>query len=59
MQALFVIYADFEYILKEVQKLNKDNAGASYTDKFQEHIACSHSCKVVYINDRFSKPVQA
>ena len=43
----FVINGDFKSNLKEVQKLNKDNADVSYTDKYQGSIACSYGYKVV------------
>lgn len=42
LQTPFVIYADFDSNQKDIQKPNRDNAGASYTDKCQEHIACSY-----------------
>ena len=42
LQTSFVIYADFDSNQKDIQKPNRDNAGASYTDKCQEHIACSY-----------------
>ena len=43
----FVIYADFGSNLREVQKPNRDNDDASYTNKYQKHIAYSYGCKVV------------
>lgn len=42
LQTPFVIYADFDSNQKDIQKPNRDNAGASYTDKCQDHIACSY-----------------
>lgn len=42
LQTPFVIYADFDSNQKDIQKPNRDNAGASYTDTCQEHIACSY-----------------
>ena len=42
LQTPFVIYADFDSNQQDIQKPNRDNAGASYTDKCQEHIACSY-----------------
>ena len=51
----FKIYADFESGLKRVQKTNRD-VNASYSEKYQEHISCSFSYKIVCIDDRFSKP---
>ena len=47
----FKIYADFECNLKKV-KCNE----ASYTKKYQDHIHCSFSYKIVYIDDKFTKP---
>lgn len=38
-KAPFVIYADFGSNLREVQKPNRDNDDASYTNKYQKHIA--------------------
>ena len=57
MQALFLIYADFESNLNQVQKPNRDNPDISYIDKYQGHITFSYGCKVACIDDRFSKPV--
>ena len=52
----FKIYADFESVLKWVRR---DNRGSNvfYTEKYQEHIPCSFAYKVVYIDEKFSKPV--
>ena len=41
---------------KRVPKTNKDG-NASYTEKYQEHIPCCFTYKIVCIDDRFSKPV--
>ena len=41
-----------------IQASLDNNADTSYTDKYQEHIACSYGYKVVCNDDRFSKPVQ-
>ena len=49
MRAHFVIYT------KDDADAGKDNAHVSYTDKYQEHIACIYGYKVVYIYDRVSK----
>ena len=48
----FKIYADFESVLKRFQRNDRNN-NTTYTEKYQEHIPCSF----VYIDDRFSKPV--
>ena len=54
------IHADFECILKGVK--NSDTSSdrvdnGSYTEKCQSHIPCSFSCKLVCIDDKFSKPI--
>ena len=48
----FKIYADFECNLKSVECDE-----GSYTKKYQDHIPCSFAYKVVYIDDRFTKPI--
>ena len=50
------IYADFESVLKEVQR-NENVNNASYIKKYQKHIPCSFAYKVVCIDHRFRKPV--
>ena len=52
----FKIYADFECDLKGVQKDNRGN-NVSYTKKYQQHIPCRFTYKVLCIDDRFSKPI--
>ena len=47
----FKIFADFECNLKKV----KCNEG-SYTEKYQDHIPCILVCKIVCIDDKFTKP---
>ena len=54
MQTPFVIYAEFKPNLKEVQKPNKDNSDVSYTDKYQNHIACSYEYKAVRVDKKDS-----
>ena len=34
----------------------KQNPKESYTKKYQAHIACSYGYKLVYADDKFSKP---
>ena len=51
----FKIYADFEPVLKRIQR--DDASNASYTKTYQEHILCSLAYKVVCIDYRSSKPV--
>ena len=52
----FKIYADFECLLKNVD-IGINNDCFSYTAKFQNHIPCSFACKLVCIDDKFSKDV--
>ena len=51
----FKIYADFEYILKEVKSSHKNNG--SYTEKYQGHVPCSFAYSVVCFDNKFSKKV--
>ena len=44
----FIIYADFECLLKGVQSNDKNNG--SYTEKYQDHIPCGFAYKVVCID---------
>ena len=48
----FKIYADFECNLRGVE-----NYEGSCTKKYQDHVPCSFSYKVVCIDDRFTKPI--
>ena len=50
----FKIYAYFECILKNVDTdvINND---ISYTKKYQDHIPCSFSYKVVCVDNKYSK----
>ena len=48
----FKIDADFECNLEEVESYR-----GSYTKKYQDHVPCSFSYKVVCIDDKFSKPI--
>ena len=34
----------------------KKNPEESYTNKYQKHIACSYVCKLVCVDEKFSKP---
>ena len=45
------VYADFECNLKGVESYE-----GSYTKKYQDHVGCSFTYKVVCIDDRFTKP---
>ena len=42
-----LIFADNGSNLRKVQKPNRDNDDASYTNKYQKHVAYSYGCKVV------------
>ena len=50
----FIIHEDFESILVP-ENNGKQNPKEPYTNKYQKHIACSNSYKLVCV-DRFSKP---
>ena len=52
----FKIYANFESVLKEVQRDNRDS-NDSYARKNQKHIPRSFAFKVMYTDDRFCKPI--
>ena len=52
----FIIYPDFESILVPENNNGKQNPEGSYTNKYQKHIACSYGYKLVYVDDKFSKP---
>ena len=46
-------YIQTEYNLKEAQKTNRNNPNESYSNKHQDHIACSYD-----FDNIFGKPVQ-
>ena len=48
------IYAAFERILVPEDN-GKQNPNESYTNKYQKHIACNYSYKLVCVDDKFSK----
>ena len=50
-----MIYGDFESILAPEDN-EKKNSNESYTNKYQKHVACSYSYKLVCVDDKFSKP---
>ena len=52
---LFKIYAYFECLLRGVKSSGNNNG--SYTEKYQDHIPCSFSYKVVCVDNKFSKKV--
>ena len=50
-----MIYADFESILVPEDK-RKQSPNESYSNKYQKHIACNYGYKLVWVDDKFSKP---
>ena len=61
----FVIYADFEAIMKKLQgceqseEMKKDKDSKSYTEAYQTHEDCGYGHKVVCCyRERYSKPIQ-
>ena len=54
----FVIYADFEAITQKIDSC-QPNDEKSYTERYQKHIDCGYSFKVVCCyDDKFSRPIQ-
>ena len=51
----FIIYAAFESISLS-ENNDKQNPKEFYTNKWQNHIACSYGYKLVCVDDKFSKP---
>ena len=49
-----MIYADFESILVPEDN-RKQNPDGTYTNKYQKHVACTYSYKLVCVDDKFSK----
>ena len=58
MKSLFMIYADFESILLPEDN-EKQNPDESYTNKYQKHVGCSYGYKLIYVDDKFSKPFKS
>ena len=52
MPVLFKVYADFECNLESV-----DSYEVSYSKKYQDHIPCSFSSKLVCVDDKFTKAI--
>ena len=50
----FKIYADFEYNLKTVESCE-----GFYSKKYQDHVPCSFTYKLVCVDDEFTKPIVA
>ena len=58
IKLLFMIYADFGSILVPEDN-GKENLYEFYTSKYQKCVACSYSCKLVCVDDKFSKPFKS
>ena len=50
-----MIYADFESIFVPEDN-GKQNQNESHTNKYQKHICCGYGYKLVFVDDKFSKP---
>ena len=50
----FKIYANLECLFKNVDS-GINNDCFSYTSKYQDHVPCSFGCKIVCVDDKFSK----
>ena len=50
----FTIYADFESMLAP-ENNGKQDPHESYTNTYQEHVACSYSYKLLYADDQLSQ----
>ena len=48
----FKIYANFECKLESAEVYED-----SYTKKYQDHVPCSFAYKIVFIDNRFTKPI--
>ena len=55
IKSTFMIYVGFETILLPEDN-GKQNPNESYTNKYQNHIACSYDYKLVCVDDKFSQP---
>ena len=58
IKSIFIIYSDFESILVPEDNWKQD-LEESYTNKYQKHIAWSYGCKLVCVDDKFSKTFKA
>ena len=54
----FMIYVDFESILIPENNV-KQNPDKSYTNKYQNHVDYSFDCKLVCVDNQFSKPFKS
>ena len=55
LKAPFIIYADFENISKPSPDNNGDGPN---TEKYQDHIIYSYSCKFISVDEHYSKPYE-
>ena len=51
-------FADFKSILAP-ENNGKQNPTESYTNKYQKYAACSYAYKLVYVDDKLSKPFKS
>ena len=58
IKSLFMIYADFESILVPEDN-GKQNPNESYTNKYEKYVDHSYGYKLVFVDDKFSKPFQS
>ena len=53
-----MIYTDFETIVVPEDNW-KQNPNESYTNEYEEHVACSYGYKYVCVGEKFSKPFKS
>ena len=53
-----MIYADFESV-SVPEDNGTQNPDESYTRNYQKHVACSYVYKLVFVDDKFSKPFKS
>ena len=58
VKSSFMIYVDFESILIPENNV-KQNPDKSYTNKYQNHVDYSFDCKLVCVDNQFSKPFKS
>ena len=58
MKSPFMIYADFESILVP-HDIGKQNLNKPYPNKYQKHVGCSYSHKLVCVDGKFSRPFKS
>ena len=57
LAVLFKIYVDFECILRPTLSKKGCNKSISYTEKYQDHVPCSFTYKVAFVDNKFSQDV--